>query len=148
MAGIHTEKTIAIAHLVQTADETSPCRKLHGHNLKIIVYIKGAIQNDGMVVDFRHIKEIINSLDHYTLLPLNIVTPYEDYYVIKTKYATFSLPMHMCRILPIPVITAEYLAEFLWDKIYDLFDSDNWLVVKIYESEKSYAEVNNNDMHR
>jgi 6-pyruvoyl-tetrahydropterin synthase len=144
MVTIQTEKSIAIAHLVQTADKESPCRRLHGHNLKIIVEINGTIKKDGMVVDFRHIKSIINSLDHLTLLPRDIVTLYEDDYVIKTKYTTFSLPINMCYILPIPVVTAEYLAAFLWDKIYELLDS-GWLVITIYESDKSFASVSNRD---
>jgi len=70
---IQTEKTIAIAHLVQTADEDSPCRRLHGHNLKVIVTINGEVKTDGMIVDFRHIKELINKLDHKTVIPGSLV---------------------------------------------------------------------------
>jgi len=144
MTKIRTEKNIAIAHMVQTADEDSPCRRLHGHNLKIIIEMEDDVKDDGMVLDFRHIKEIINYLDHYTLFPAKIVTSYENSYIIKTDYTMFSLPMKMCRILPIPVITAEYLAEYLWLKIYQL-SNNAWLRVTIYESEKSYASVDNDN---
>lgn len=87
------------------------CENLHGHNYKIIVTIEGPVGDDGMVIDFKHVKEIvkekvINKLDHTHLndtisnpsaenlavwiwnhigdsLPLNSITVYEtdDYYV-------------------------------------------------------------------
>ena len=56
------------------------CSNLHGHNWRVIVKIKGEILNDiGILVDFKEIKEIIkstimNRLDHKYLnqcLPLN-----------------------------------------------------------------------------
>lgn len=145
MVTIQTEKSIAIAHLVQTADEKSPCRRLHGHNIKVIVEIEGDTKDDGMVVDFRHIKKIINSLDHYTLLPQNIVTELFNEYVINTGYAKFTLPINMCRILLIPAVTAEHLCEFLWGEIHPLTSDSDWLRITIYESDTSYATVDNGD---
>lgn len=54
----------------------SPCANLHGHNWKIKVYCRAEHLNaDGMVVDFKHIKEAIHGvLDHKNLnevLPFN-----------------------------------------------------------------------------
>lgn len=138
---IRTEKTIAIAHLVQSADEKSPCRRLHGHNVRIIVEITGKPKADGMIVDFRHVKEIINELDHLTLLPRDIVTPYENSYVIDVDYASFNLPMNMCYIMPVPAITAEHLAEFLCGQISNLLSTGESVKVIVYESDKSYAEM-------
>ncbi len=45
------------------------CENLHGHNYKIIVTIEGPVQEDGMVMDFKIIKDIvkdkvINRVDH------------------------------------------------------------------------------------
>ncbi len=45
------------------------CEKLHGHNYKLIVTIKGKIEKDDMVIDFKEIKKIvtekvIRKLDH------------------------------------------------------------------------------------
>lgn len=138
---IRTEKTIAIAHLVQSADKRSPCRRLHGHNIRIIVEIEGEPKSDGMIVDFRHVKEIINELDHLTLLPRDIVTTYESSYVVELDYASFSLPMDMCYIVPVPAITAEHLAEFLCGKISNLLGTEESVKVIVYESDKSYAEM-------
>ncbi len=45
------------------------CENLHGHNYKIIVTINGEIQEDGMVMDFKIMKQKVNEkvidiLDH------------------------------------------------------------------------------------
>lgn len=45
------------------------CENLHGHNYKLIVTIEGDIQDNGIVMDFKEIKEIVNEkiiekLDH------------------------------------------------------------------------------------
>lgn len=50
-------------------DYNGPCRNLHGHTYKLEVTIKGEIREDGMVIDFNILKEILNkniieTLDH------------------------------------------------------------------------------------
>jgi len=56
---------IAGAHNL-TLDYTSKCSNLHGHNWIITVFCKSnKLDNNGMVVDFTKIKELIhNELDH------------------------------------------------------------------------------------
>ena len=54
----------------------SKCANIHGHNWIIIVYCKAReLNEDGMIVDFKHIKQKIhNYLDHgylNELLPFN-----------------------------------------------------------------------------
>lgn len=54
----------------------SKCENLHGHNWIVTVHCKSATLNaDGMVIDFKHIKDKIHSyLDHGNfneLLPFN-----------------------------------------------------------------------------
>ncbi|PNX49224.1 MAG: 6-carboxytetrahydropterin synthase QueD [Thermoplasmata archaeon M11B2D] len=48
------------------------CENLHGHTYKLEVVIEGGIQEDGMVVDFVQMKEIVETaviekLDHQSL---------------------------------------------------------------------------------
>lgn len=139
---IQTEKTIAIAHLVQTADEESPCRRLHGHNLRVVVTITGKTKEDGMVVDFRHIKEIINNLDHRTLIPGSLVVSEEDGLLyIETGYSKFALPINDAKVLSLPVITAETLAIYFVGEIEKLVGEEDYVLLKVYESEKSFAEA-------
>lgn len=59
-----------------TLSYPSKCENLHGHNWIITVYCRSAQLNaDGMVVDFTHIKQIVEKqLDHQNLndrLPFN-----------------------------------------------------------------------------
>ena len=66
---------IAGAHSLQLSYE-SKCQHLHGHNWIITVYCKAKELNvDGMVCDFKHIKDKIHGyLDHgdlNELLPFN-----------------------------------------------------------------------------
>ena len=56
---------IAFAHKL-TLDYESKCTKLHGHNAIVTVFCcSGQLNSNGMVVDFKHIKETVTSqLDH------------------------------------------------------------------------------------
>jgi 6-pyruvoyltetrahydropterin/6-carboxytetrahydropterin synthase len=120
---IQTEKSIAIAHFVQTADEESPCRRLHGHNLKVVVTVNGRVKNDGMVVDFRHIKEIINQLDHKTIVPGSLIVSEEDGLLyISTGYSKLALPINDMKVLSL-----------------------HYVSVQIFESDKSFAEADEDD---
>ncbi len=43
----------------------SDCKKIHGHNWIITVEIEGICLNkNGMLIDFKHIKKVVNCLDH------------------------------------------------------------------------------------
>lgn len=56
---------IAGAHKLNL-DYESKCQNLHGHNWIIIVYCKSKeLDKNGMVIDFKHIKNMISDkLDH------------------------------------------------------------------------------------
>lgn len=56
---------IAGAHNLEL-DYESKCSNLHGHNWIVIVYCKSEkLNNNGMVIDFKHVKEkISDKLDH------------------------------------------------------------------------------------
>ena len=48
------------------------CEQVHGHTYKLEVIIEGELHKDGMVMDFKHLKEIVTkiileNLDHKTL---------------------------------------------------------------------------------
>lgn len=66
---------VAACHKLNLSYE-SKCQNLHGHNWNIVVYLASKEKNaDGMVMDFKHIKnEIHGYLDHGNLnelLPFN-----------------------------------------------------------------------------
>lgn len=66
----YIEKTFEISacHRLKLSYE-SKCQNLHGHNWIITVYCKAkTLNNDGMVVDFTHVKQLVQGqLDHANL---------------------------------------------------------------------------------
>jgi 6-pyruvoyltetrahydropterin/6-carboxytetrahydropterin synthase len=64
------ERTFAAAHFLRNFQ--GPCERLHGHNYRVQVYLRGSTLNDaGMLVDFTDIKAtlggILERLDHQCL---------------------------------------------------------------------------------
>lgn len=64
------EKTIAAAHFLR--NYSGPCERLHGHNYRIVVYVRGSDLDDaGMLEDFGAIKSammaVLERFDHYNL---------------------------------------------------------------------------------
>lgn len=88
------------------------CENLHGHNYKLIITIAGEVQEDGMVMDFKIIKQIVNEevidvIDH----------------------------THLNDRLDNP--SAENLAVWIWDKLKDKLPLEK---IAIYETEDYVAE--------
>jgi len=55
---------IAGAHCLKL-DYDSPCSEMHGHNWIIVVTVEGKeLNQNGMLIDFKHISEVVNRLDH------------------------------------------------------------------------------------
>jgi 6-pyruvoyltetrahydropterin/6-carboxytetrahydropterin synthase len=55
------EFTFDAAHFILD-DKGSPCEEPHGHTYKLRVVVEGPVKKDGMVIDFRDIKRIVNEL--------------------------------------------------------------------------------------
>jgi len=88
------------------------CERLHGHNYKMIVTVKGEVKNDGMVLDFKILKEIvkenvINLLDH----------------------------QHLNDIIKNP--SAENITIFAWEKLKEKIPLKS---IRLYETENYYCE--------
>jgi queuosine biosynthesis protein QueD len=147
---IKTEVTIAAAHFVQTTK--SQCNNLHGHNWRVEVEINGIIKEDGMVIDFIDIKRIINQLDHKFLIPsqsFEIMTKFKSPENIKSKLVAINdMKANIVCVVPeswicwvdVPVITAEYLAEYIQRLIKKEAEGLS-VKIKVWESDKSYASI-------
>jgi len=84
---------------------------MHGHNWRTIITIKTQELANGMVVDFKKVKEIINQLDHKNL---NNILDFEP--------------------------TAENLSRFLYNEVCKEMDKSEraYLVeVEIFEADKA-----------
>jgi 6-pyruvoyltetrahydropterin/6-carboxytetrahydropterin synthase len=75
------EKHFSAAHFLP--DYPGPCSRLHGHNYRVRVYVRGERLNEsGMVADFGEIKQalvaVLDTLDHQNLnelLPFQATPP-------------------------------------------------------------------------
>ena len=70
MFELSVEKTFAAAHYLRNF--SGPCERLHGHNYRVVVYMRGETLNDaGMLADFTDLKaalsQTLSQLDHYCL---------------------------------------------------------------------------------
>lgn len=96
----------AAAHQLKNS-YSKQCHSLHGHNWLVKIEIAVPILTNGMVIDFKKVKEIVDEFDHKNLNEVILEEP-----------------------------TAENLARIIWEKINDEFrDKVADIVVEIEESE-------------
>lgn len=115
------EKTIKVSSMHNlNLDYESPCKNKHGHNYTIKVGLIGSKTNhNGMLLDFSHIKKIVNIFDHNNLNDIMTVNP-----------------------------TAENMCEYIAYKINEVLTLQNQVdnidteveYVKIWETDDSWAE--------
>lgn len=130
---IETEVTICSAHRL-ALDYPSGCKNLHGHNWKIKLRITGRCNQSGMLVDFTHLKNVIQSrYDHQV-----IMCDKDPLLPVLLKEGT-----KICLMNRNP--TAENLcddiAEYLSGYFADL-GGEVWLdYIRVEETENNYAEL-------
>jgi len=109
--------------------------RLHGHNYTVEVRLFGKLCDDGYVIDFGDVKKIVKEackdLNEYFLVPMKSdvidintvphtrdgVTVGEQIELRTEDGSFFSIPASDCKCLPIRHVTAEELAEYLWDDV-------------------------------
>lgn len=127
---------ISCAHFVHTSHPTSPCRRLHGHNYSIYIEITGSTQPDGMIIDARDIKNLVNDLDHRTLLPRSLVSYNQDNYIININDKNYLLPKEDCYIMIEESTTAELIADHLKRRIQTAYFMLTNITVVVQETSK------------
>jgi len=117
------EHQFAAAHQLTHAYSKECNDSIHGHNWKVRVNVKTSELVNGMVLDFKRLKKVINELDHKNL---NEVLTFEP--------------------------TAENIAHHLYNAIYDEIEESDRdegkqrnleLIITIWEADKasvSYTE--------
>jgi len=119
--------------------EHEKCERIHGHNYKVKIELKGELDKNRMVMDFRMIKdvvlEVIDRLDHKLLLPskngtMKLVKK-EDQIEVTTATKFYSIPKEDYLLLPIKSTTAEDLSKYIFDELKKQIP----LVTKVYVSE-------------
>ncbi len=112
------------------------CKNLHGHSYRMRVAIDGALDEQGMVIDYFDLKEIVDPLveriDHSFLCDAND----------QEMLAFFQA--HPLKHVVVPFYTtAENLSQWMLTEIADRLKEYRHLValtVRIHETERTYAE--------
>lgn len=128
------------------------CEALHGHNYAVEVVIAGALDELGMVLDFRVVKnavaKVCKTLDHKILLPghspIIELEEEEDSIIVYAEGKTYRFPSDDCKILPIHATTAELLAEYIFTSLG--FPTSLKVSVCVSESVGSTACFSSNEM--
>ena len=119
----------------------------HGHNYQLSVEFRGPLNEDSLVVDFRHIKSILKkikeTLNHRTLVPVQNphlkVQHIAKSTRIRFKEERIELPTRDVVLLEVENITSEILSFYIFDVIIQkLADEDRkrleTLSVEVIES--------------
>jgi 6-pyruvoyltetrahydropterin/6-carboxytetrahydropterin synthase len=97
------------------------CERLHGHNYRVAVEIRGNLNDDSLVVDFIAVRdalrEILARLDHYVLLPtehaeMSVEELGEEVHAVLGE-RRWIFPRDNCRLLPVANTTAELVAAYI-----------------------------------
>ena len=116
------------------------CKNIHGHSYEAQVILTGEPNEQGMVMDYFDLKTmvqpLIDELDHCFLL--------DSSDTLMKKF----FEDHPMKVVEIDVpSTAENIAAYLLDHIIDNLPSSHTLSavsIRIYETEKTYAERTQN----
>ena len=124
---IRVECMFSAAHRLLNYE--GPCGRLHGHNWKVVVVLEGdELNRNGMLMDFRTVKQIIAEFDHKVLLkssdPLVEVLRKADQEVIELS------------VNP----TCEDLARIIAWKILRYETKVQRVTVRLYETPNQWAE--------
>ena len=91
---------------------------LHGHNYSVEVEVKSDELKDGMVIDFRLVKKLINSiceeLDHKTVVGKKDISREENGLLVCGEYR---IPKKHAVILPYDRATCERMAEYFFSRL-------------------------------
>lgn len=133
---VTVKQFVDAAHMLPDSTDlvTKQCANLHGHTYLIQVEFWGVNDRGGMVVDFRGIKNIINGLDHTTLL---VDTPANRLIsdAVNSSRSNFNLDPQKFVWLDYPP-TAENIARFLYDSIQYAYSDLQHIIVSVCEGYK------------
>lgn len=108
------------------------CERLHGHNWRTAVEVRGPLDENSYVFDFialrDRLQEIVNQLDHHVLLPTEhpaIQVTVDDAEVEATfAERRWVFPREDCILLPIANTTAELIAHWIGQQMLETIRAD------------------------
>ncbi len=118
----HARMNFSASHFVVSCGE---CEAIHGHNYTVEVSVEGPLDRQGMVQDFRTLRErvaeVCRPLDHRMLLPMNAsdirIESTQESFIISVGKKRYVIPSEDCVALPISATTVEILAEYIASRL-------------------------------
>ncbi len=112
----------AASHLVPHHPK---CGHLHGHTYAVHCHLKGQVPENGMVVDFGIVKQVLREvsegLDHRWMLPREpahgSVSEQDGQVVYEVGDKRYRVPAEDVAFVDVPVVTAEFLAHHFADRL-------------------------------
>jgi 6-pyruvoyltetrahydropterin/6-carboxytetrahydropterin synthase len=113
------------AHFITYAGNL--CERLHGHNYRVEVEVRGPLDENHYVVDFIALRDaatrIVQSLDHYVVLPtqseLIHVAMGERETIASFEDRRWVFPNEDCVLLPVANTTVELLGNWIAARLLD-----------------------------
>ena len=136
---VSTEFTIPIGHRLSKNDDK--CFNLHGHNFKFVVTIcSDELNDEDMVIDFRHLKEIMKEFK--TKYDHSLVINKSDEFISENKEICDNFKVIKLEKDPTAEVLAKELFNFLTEKFEKIKTKNHLEIqkVRVYESGKSFAE--------
>jgi 6-pyruvoyltetrahydropterin/6-carboxytetrahydropterin synthase len=127
---IETERLVfSAAHFITFGDDV--CERLHGHNYHVAAEVHGLLGANGYVVDFIVVRDelqsLVNRLDHRMLLPSSHPTirviEQGDMVTVTHGERRWVFPAGDCVLLPVANTTAELVARYLGEQLWDALAS-------------------------
>ena len=111
------------------------CKNIHGHSYKMIVEFEGELDEQGMVIDFYDVENIItpiiDELDHAFMVKDDDKLTLEFLEKLNSKKAVVGFES-----------TVENICKYISDKIIksNLPKNIKFIIVRVYETAQDYAE--------
>lgn len=107
------------------------CERLHGHNWRVAAEIIGALDENAYVYDFIALRDqlqhLVQQLDHRMLLPTQHpqihVTEENREVIARFAEKRWVFPREDCCLLPVPNTTAEQLARWIGEQLWQGLDA-------------------------
>ncbi|SBT37689.1 6-pyruvoyltetrahydropterin synthase, putative [Plasmodium ovale wallikeri] len=133
---------------------------LHGHNYNVSLKVRGRIQEDGYVVDFSLLKNVVkkvcSELDHHFILPihsdvLKIENVNSNIQITCEDNSVYSFPQRDCAQIPVRHSSTEEIAQYILNKVIEEMDmsflkkrSVSYIEISVNESPTQKATVYKN----
>lgn len=103
------------------AFDADHCEPIHGHDFHVSVLVEGRLVSTGWVIDFLVLEDglakVIRDFDHAILLPESSPWVHVErdgpFFEVAAGRRFWRFPAEDCRLLPIPNVTAELLAQHI-----------------------------------